>query len=100
VRTSQSILYTPKDHGELGILNLHLQNRCLLSKWLLKFINEDGVWQNLLRRKYLRSKTITQVEHNPNGSQFWSRLLKVKNDFLRLGKFKLRDGTHSGKMSR
>ena len=38
-----SVLCTPKNLGGLGILNLELQNTCLLSKWLFRLINEDGV---------------------------------------------------------
>lgn len=48
-----SILCKPKECGGLGIQNLELQNKCLLSKWLYKLMNEEGVWQNLLRNKYL-----------------------------------------------
>jgi hypothetical protein len=41
--TKWSILCRPKDCGGLGILNLEFQNRCLLSKWFFKLINEEGV---------------------------------------------------------
>ena len=53
---------TPKEKGGLGIMDLETQNKCLLSKWLFKLINEEGTWQQLLRNKYLAIKTITQVE--------------------------------------
>ena len=45
--TKWSILCSPKDQGGLGILNLDLQNKCLLSKWLFRLINKDGIWQQL-----------------------------------------------------
>ena len=89
------VLCTPKDQGGLGILDLDLQNRCLLSKWVFRLINEDGIWQRLLRNKYLRHKTITQVEYMPGDSHFWSSLMKVKNDFLRMGKFMVGDGSQT-----
>lgn len=66
--TKWNILCTPKDQGGLGILNLELQNKCLLSKWLFSLINEDGIWQQLLRNKYLRNKSIAQVEYKPGDS--------------------------------
>ena len=47
------ILCQPKGQGGLGIHNLDLQNKCLLSKWLFKLLNEDGMWQELLRNKYI-----------------------------------------------
>ena len=34
-------------------------------------------------------KTITQVEHMPGDSHFWFGLMKVKQEFLRYGKFNL-----------
>ena len=59
-----SILCQPKEIGGLGIKNLDIQNRCLLSKWLFKLINEEGIWQSLLRNRYLKNQTIAQVEKN------------------------------------
>ena len=53
------ILCRPKEQGGLGIMDLNVQNKCLLSKWLFKLINEDGIWQQILRNKYLGSKTLT-----------------------------------------
>jgi hypothetical protein len=68
--TKWSVLCTPKALGGLGILDPRLQNRCLLSKWLFRLINEQGIWQSLLQNKYLKNKTITQVEHRPGDSHF------------------------------
>jgi hypothetical protein len=36
--TKWGVLCTPKDQGGLGILNLNLHNRCLLSKWVFRLI--------------------------------------------------------------
>jgi len=71
----------PKEQGGLGIMDLETQNKCLLSKWLFKLINEEGIWQQLLQNKYPANKTIAQVEKKPGNSQFWSGLIKVNNDF-------------------
>ncbi|KAL5667512.1 hypothetical protein ACJX0J_019733, partial [Zea mays] len=43
----------------------------------MELINEDGV-----------NKTITQAQYMPGDSQFWSGLMKVKDDFLRHGQKK------------
>jgi hypothetical protein len=69
-----------------------VQNRCLLSKWLFKLINEEGVWQDLLRRKYVQDGTIPQVQRKLRDSHFWSGLMKVKDPFLNLGRFQLCNG--------
>ncbi|WVZ66965.1 hypothetical protein U9M48_016115 [Paspalum notatum var. saurae] len=86
-------LCQPKDMGGLGIQNLDIQNKCLLSKWLFKLLNEDGLWQNLLRNKYLRNKTLSQVTKKAGDSHFWMGLMGIKDQFLELGTFKLNSGT-------
>ena len=86
-----SAVCSPKDQGGLGVLNLDVYKKYLLSKWLFKLINEDGLWQKLLRRKYLRNRTITQVDSMPGDSQFWQDLIKAESKFLRLGRFNLGD---------
>jgi hypothetical protein len=35
------ILCRPKDEGDLGILDLQLQNKCLLAKWLVNLLNTN-----------------------------------------------------------
>jgi len=90
-----SILRKPKSVGGLGILDLDIQNKYLLSKWLFRLVNEDGMWQSILKRKYLQNKTLTQVEKKKGDSHFWSGLMEVKDLFLRMGRFKIRDGTQT-----
>jgi hypothetical protein len=87
------ILCTPKDCGGVGIQNLEIQNNCLLSKRLFKIMNEEGIWQTLLRRKYLSNKALTQCKKQPGDSHFWSGLMKIKDQFLQCGHFKVRSGT-------
>jgi hypothetical protein len=91
--TKWSNVCMPKDLGGLGILDLEIQNKCLLSNLLFCLINEYGEWQNIIIKKYLRNKIITQVEHMPGDTQFWFGLLTVKVYFLRLCHFKIRNGT-------
>jgi hypothetical protein len=86
------IICRPKDQGGLGVLNLELQNKCLLSKWIFTLINSDGAWQQLIRNTYLGSKTLTQVMKKPGDSQFWCGLMNVKDDFLSMGSFTLQNG--------
>lgn len=90
--TRWSVLCQPKEFGGLGIQNLDVQNKCLLSKWLFKLLNEEGMWQSLLRRKYLSSKTLTQVQVRPGDSHFWMGLMKVKDLFLQGGSFIINNG--------
>jgi len=91
--TKWEVVCTPKDQGRLGVLNLSIHNRCLLSEWIFRLLNGDGIWQQLLRNKYIRDKTLTQVQYMPGDSQFWIGFMMVKGEFLFLGKFKLGDGS-------
>jgi hypothetical protein len=86
------IICKPKDQGGLGVLTLELQNQCLLSKWIFSLVNSEGEWQQLIKNKYLRSKTIIQVTRKPGDSQFWSGLMNVKEHFFNMGNFDVHDG--------
>jgi hypothetical protein len=87
-----NIICRPKEQGGLGVEVLDLKNKCLLSKWLFKLLNEDGVWQELLHNKYLHSKTLSQVSAQPFDSPFWKGLMRVKEDFFSRGSFKVGNG--------
>jgi hypothetical protein len=56
---------------------------------LFKLINEDELWQKILKKKYVKDSTIAQVQIRHGDSHFWSGLLKVKDTFLNLGQFQL-----------
>ena len=90
--TKWNIICRPKDQGGLGFEVLELKNKCLLSKWLFKLLTEDGVWQELLQNKYLRSKTLAQVEAQPTDSPFWKGFMRVKEDFFSRGSFRVGNG--------
>lgn len=61
----------------------------------LKLCNEDGIWRDLLRNKYLKSQSLGQVYKKPGDSQFWTGLMGVKEDFLNLGRFALKSGVQN-----
>jgi hypothetical protein len=86
-----NILCRPKDQGGLGIEVLELKNKCLLSKWLFKLLSEEGMWQQLLYNKYLKNKTLSQVEAKPSDSQL-KGLMHVKKEFFNRVFFKVGNG--------
>jgi hypothetical protein len=88
-----NIVCRPKDQGGLGIHDLEAKNTALLGKWLFKLINEDGVWQTLLRRKYIGSKALTHVTWKAGDSHFWAGLMAAKNVFFSFGSFLIKDGS-------
>ena len=64
------ILCQPKNQGGLGIHNLDIKNIALLSKWLFKLLTTEGTWQQMLRKKYLGSKPLSQVQWKNGDSHF------------------------------
>jgi hypothetical protein len=79
----------------MGIIDLDIQNKCLLSKWIFKLLNEDGVWKQMLEKKYLKGKTLSQVERRKGDSDFWSGLMEVKKLVLDRGRFQVQDDTQT-----
>jgi hypothetical protein len=63
----------------MGIIGLDTQNKCLLSKWIVKLLNEDGMWQQVLKKKYLKRRTLSQVVKKKGDSHFWAGLMEVKD---------------------
>jgi hypothetical protein len=43
----------------LGVHDLEVKNSALLGKCLYKLFTEDGVWQTLLKRKYIGTKALS-----------------------------------------
>jgi hypothetical protein len=72
---------------------LDIQNKCLLSKWIIKLINEDGLWQQVL--KYFKGKTLSQVERRKGDLHFWSGLMEIKELVLVRGRFQVQGGSQT-----
>jgi hypothetical protein len=76
--------------GSMGSWNSKFRNlKSMSAKWLFELINENGLWQKIIRNKYLTGQTIGMVERTPGDSHFWSGLMKAKEAFLMYGSFRL-----------
>jgi hypothetical protein len=49
----------------------------------------------MLRKKYLKGKTLSEVERRKGNSHFWSGLMEVKNLVLERGRFQVLDGSQT-----
>lgn len=66
----------------------------LASKWLYRISTEtEGMWIQILRNKYLNSRTLAQATIRPNDSPFWKGLMRTKINFFQRVKFIVGDGT-------
>lgn len=73
-----------KKNGGLGIKNLRKMNISLLTKWWWK-LERDGLWQEIVKFKYLKKNSIFSVSHKTSDSPIWADLLKVKDIYLQGG---------------
>lgn len=72
-----------KKKGGLGIKDLKKMNVSLMAKWWWRLEQEEGLWQSIVKHKYLRNRSIFNVKHRANDSPIWSDLLKVKDVYLK-----------------
>jgi hypothetical protein len=65
------------------------------SRWARnsKLLTEDGIWQTLLKRKYVGAKALSQVSWKLGDSHFWAGLMAAKSKFFRFGHFLMKDGS-------
>ena len=58
----------PKRKGGLGIHDLRKMNESLLCKWWWKLETKDGLWQQIVREKYIKMGPIAQLKRKPTNS--------------------------------
>ena len=73
----------------MGVIDLFTMNVCLLCKWLWKIENEEGLWQQMIRAKYLHSSNLAHVKLRAFHSHFWSGILKVRDIFFKFCRKKI-----------
>jgi hypothetical protein len=56
------LVCSPKDQGGLGVLDLHKMNEALLAKWVWNLENLNGLWQTIIRHKYVKGRPIISVK--------------------------------------
>jgi hypothetical protein len=87
------VSFAAKNQGGQGIHDIEVKNMALLKKWLFRLLTKDGVWQTLLRRKYVGSKALSQVLWKPGDSHFWAGLMATKKHFFGHEIFSIKDGS-------
>ena len=70
-------------------------NTSLLCKWWWKLENEDGIWQTLVKAKYLKGRPIAAVQYKMGDSHVWADLLKIKDIYLRGRRLQTKNGKNT-----
>ena len=77
------VICKSKHKGGLGIKDIRKMNISLLSKWWWKLETEDGLWQSIVKAKYMQGNNlITTIKHKADDSPIWSDLLKIRQFYL------------------
>lgn len=66
----------------MGIIDLEAMNKAPLGKWLWNLEKTEGLWQQLLRDKYLSRKILTAQKTKTGASHFWQGLMEIKDTFF------------------
>lgn len=70
-------------------------NISLLAKWWWKLEHEEGLWQDLVKQKYIKNKCLSQVKHKQSDPPVWTDLLKVRDVYLQGRLVIVRDGKNT-----
>jgi hypothetical protein len=63
-----SVITKPKKKGGLGVKDLRKMNISLLCKWWWKFEKREGMWQDIVRKKYRVRGGIATLKYKPSNS--------------------------------
>jgi len=86
------IVCKSKKKGGLGIKDIRRMNISLLCKWWWRLDNEEGLWQNIVKAKYIKGAPIGAITHRPDDSPIWTDLLKIKYFYMKNRKVKVNNG--------
>lgn len=64
----------------------------LLTKWWWKLETEEGIWQDIVKAKYIKDGIVCYVNHKMDDSPVWADLLKVKQIYLQRRKVVVHNG--------
>jgi hypothetical protein len=77
-----AVISKPKEKGGLGVKDLRKMNVNLLCKWWWKVENGEGLWQEIVRKKYNIKGGIVNLRKKPYNSPVWNDLIKMKDLYL------------------
>jgi hypothetical protein len=81
-----------KKKGGLGIKNLRKLNVSLLCKWWWLLQNRNGLWQDIVKLKYVKGAHVGLIKNKMSDSPVWSDLMKIRHIYLRGREYKINNG--------
>ena len=89
------VICLSKKKGGLGVKDIFKMNVSLLCKLWWRLENEEGLWQQLIKNKYLRNDIISTVKHRLDDSPIWASLLKIRQVYLRGRQVQTKNGKNT-----
>jgi hypothetical protein len=84
----------PKIEGGLGVLDLQSQNASLLMKYIHKFFNMKLIpWVQLVWDHYYSRNNLPTAQRPFRGSFWWRDILKVLEDFKKMARITVKNGS-------
>ena len=68
-----------KKTSGLGVKDLGKMNVSLLCKWWWKLEYEQGLWQRIVKKKYLKNSFISLLKKKPKNSPVWNQLISIRD---------------------
>jgi hypothetical protein len=76
------VVARPKLKGGLGVKDLRKMNLSLPCKWWWKLENGEGLWQEIVKKKYKIKGGIATLRYNPKNSPVWNDMIRIKDYYL------------------
>jgi hypothetical protein len=70
-------------------------NEALLAKWIWNLENSSGLWQTIIRHKYVKGRPIISVRKKQIDSHFWKGILVVRDNFFKYCKKRIGNGKNT-----
>jgi hypothetical protein len=67
----------------LGIKNLRKVNVSLICKWWWILENGEGLWQDIVKLKYVKNKSICHILNRQNDSPAWKDFMKIRHIYIK-----------------
>lgn len=58
------------------------KNINLLGKWWWKLETQEGLWQQIIKARYFKNKTVSSIKTRVSDSPCWKSIMKVKELYM------------------
>ena len=85
----------PKDQGGLGVLDLNCMNTSLLAKWIWRLESSEGLWQQIVRSKYIKGNPLITFGEKQEDFHFSKGMMSIKDLFYKYCRKIIANGEHT-----